>query len=364
MKERILTGGAALLLALAANGQGTSFLPGHLAVLRAGDGVLDLKLKQAPTFVDQFDLNTPSKAPSLSVRIPTNGPNCFFFNGHAASEGNLARSADEKLLAFGGYGGADLLQVNGTASRLEILQRGICTVDRSGNTRVLLYKTVVKEAKVNPRGVVTDGTNNFWGSGNANGTYFYNPSEGHEPVRFSAMPSSRAIKILNHALYATLNAADGELLDKPAGLYSFLPVSLPRREDTLIKLVVPAATDYAKVAGFDISPAGNIAYISDTAAGIQKYVNSGGSWKLAYNIPIPQSIPRDLNNAAGCFGLRVDFSGVAPVIFATTTEGYGGAVNSNRVVRIVDTNSSAAVTTLFQAGITNIALRGIDFTPD
>jgi hypothetical protein len=30
----------------------------------------------------------------------------------------------------------------------------------------------------------------------------------------------------------------------------------------------------------------------------------------------------------------------------------------------VDTNSSATVTTLFQAGSTNIALRGVDFTPN
>jgi hypothetical protein len=71
-----------------------------------------------------------------------------------------------------------------------------------------------------------------------------------------------------------------------------------------------------------------------------------------------------LNNAAGCFGLTVDFSGQSPIIYATTTEGYGGAVNSNRVVRIVDTNSSAMVTTLVQAGSTNIAFRGVDFTPN
>jgi len=38
-------------------------------------------------------------------------------------------------------------------------------------------------------------------------------------------------------------------------------------------------------------------------------------------------------------------------------------VNSNRLVRIVDTNSTALVTTLVQAGSTNVAFRGIDFTP-
>jgi hypothetical protein len=364
MNKAILTGTAALLLALAANAQGTHFLTGHLAVLRAGDGVIDLKLRQAPIFVDQFDPNIANAAPSLSIRISTNGPNSFFFNGHAASEGVLTRSADQKLLAFGGYGGVDLLQVNGTASRLDILRRGICTVDGSGAIHTFLYKSAVKDAKINPRGVVTDGTNNFWGCGNANGTYYYNPSEQHEPVRFVALPSSRAIKIINNNLYVSMNAADGNLIDKPEGVYSFLPVALPRQADAPISLVIAAAADYKKVAGFDISPEGNTAYMSDTAAGIQKYVKSEGTWKLAGNFSIPQNIPRDLNNSAGCFGLLVDFSGTAPVIYATTTEGYGGSVNSNRVVRIVDTNSSAVVTTLAQAGSTNIAFRGIDFTPN
>jgi hypothetical protein len=60
----------------------------------------------------------------------------------------------------------------------------------------------------------------------------------------------------------------------------------------------------------------------------------------------------------------VDFSGAAPVIYATTTEGYGGTVNSNRVVRIVDTNVTAVVTTVAQATGDNIAFRGVDFTPE
>jgi hypothetical protein len=104
--------------------------------------------------------------------------------------------------------------------------------------------------------------------------------------------------------------------------------------------------------------------MSDTVSGIQKYVKANGSWKLAYNFSMPQNIPKALNNAAGCFGLVADFSGPAPVIFATTTEGYDGCVNSNRVVRIVDTNAMAVVTTVVQAGSAKIAYRGIDFTPD
>ncbi len=361
MKKIILTGTAALVLVLSAGAQETHFLPGHLAVLRAGDGVFKLNLKQAPIFVDQFDPNTLNTAPSFTVRIPTNGPNSFFFNGHAGSEGVLTRSADQKLLAFAGYGGVDLLQVSGTASRLDI-QRGFVTVDRVGTIHPFLYKTDMTDAKVNPRGVVADGTNNFWGCGNADGTFYYNSTD-RQPIRFSLFPNSRAIKIIKNTLYASMNSADGYSIDRPAGVYKFLPTALPRETNTFADLVIPAAPAYKKVAGFDINPGGTIAYMTDTAAGIQKYVKSNDKWTFAYNFSIPQNIPKDLNTSAGCFGLVVDFSGSAPVIYATTTEGYGGSVNSNRVVRIVDTNSTAAVTTLAQAGSANIAFRGIEFTP-
>jgi len=364
MKKLVLSGAVALLsLTQAAKAQITHFIPGHLAVLRAGDGAVPLKLKQAPIFLEQFDENTLSATPSYSVRIPTNGPNSFFINGHAATEGTLTRSSDHKLLAFAGYGGVELLKMNGTASRLDI-QRGFCTVNSVGAVHTLLYKSELLTAKINPRGVATDGTSNFWACGNASGTFYYNSSDPHGPVRFTSFQNSRAIKIIGNALYASMNTSDANLDNESAGIYGFLPVALPRLADTQTHLVVPAAPNYRKVVGFEINTNGDVAYMSDTEAGIQKYVKSGDTWKFAYNFSIPQTIPKDLNNSAGCFGLVLDFSGPAPVIFATTTEGYDNSVNSNRVVRIVDTNSTAVVTTLAQAGSTNIAFRGIELTPE
>jgi len=362
MKRTILSFMTVLLLAVTVAAQETHFLPGHLAVLRAGDGVVDLKLKQAPLFVDQFDPATFNTAPSFSARIATNGPSSFFFNGHAATEGTLTRSADHKLLAFAGYGGVDLLQVDGTASRIGI-QHGICTVDAAGTVHSWLYNSDLTNTKMNPRGVATDGTNNFWGCGNAYGTFYFNPTSHEDPVRFQAMPNSRAIKIINNTLYATMNAADAEVSDQSAGIYRF-PQALPHQADTTINLAVPAAAEYGNVVSFDINSGGDTAYMADTTAGIQKYVKANGAWKLAYNFPIPQSIPAELNHGTGCFGLVVDFNASTPVIYATTTEGYGGSVNSNRVVRIVDTGAAATVATVAQSGSTNIVYRGIEFTPN
>jgi len=363
MKAAFLLGTAFLLLAQIVHGGEVKFLPHHLAVLRAGDGVMSLTLRQAPIFIEQFDQNIPAAPPDFSLPLPTNGPDSFFFNGHAATEGNLTRSADNKLLAFAGYGGVNLLQINGTASRVG-LQHGICTVNSLGTIHTLLYQTDDVHVKRNARGVVTDGSNDFWGCGNANGTFYYNPSHNRRPVRFSEFPNSRAIKIINNTLYVSMNAADSYASGETEGIYSFLPEALPRDANAPARLTVEAAPGYEKIVGFDINPAGNIAYMADTAAGIQKYLKSQTGWKFAYNFSIPQNIPKGLNNAAGCFGLAVDFSGSAPVIYATTTEGYGNSVNSNRVIRIVDTNSTAVVVTLVQANSTNIAFRGIDFTPD
>jgi len=142
-----------------------------------------------------------------------------------------------------------------------------------------------------------------------------------------------------------------------------VPVALPHASDTTLQPVVRAQEPYTKIAGFDLNPEGTIAYTADMAAGVQKYVKTGDLWKLAYNIVIPQNIAPDDNHASGCFGLTVDFSGKVPVIYATTTEGYNGCVNSNRVVQIVDTGATATVTTVAQAPGSQTAFRGIAFTP-
>ena len=113
-----------------------------------------------------------------------------------------------------------------------------------------------------------------------------------------------------------------------------------------------------------MNPDQTVAYLADASAGVQKYVKTGDTWKLAYNFTIPQNIPPKENHAAGCFGLAVDFRGPAPIVYATTTEGYGNTVNSNRVVRIVDTNANAPVTTIAQSGSTNMVYRGVEFTPE
>jgi hypothetical protein len=355
------------LAALTGRGQSTAFLPGHLAVLQAGDGALSLHLKQSPAYIDEFTPGAFNSTPLMSVAIPTNGADTIFFNGHASTEGMLNRSSDGKLLSFAGYGGVNLLQESGTPSTLDI-GRAFCTVDAAAKTHTIIYDQYSGAAKMNPRGVVTDGANHFWSCGNSGGTAYYDADNAKSLVIFSAVPDSRQVKIINGVLYTSLNGPDGVFLGVPSGIFSFVDeegnaTPLPQAVKTKLSEVVQSDSTYSKIAGFDMNPQGDIAYTADAEKGIQKYVKSNGQWKFVYNFSIRQNIPDDVNHEKGCFALTVDFSSTAPVIYATTTEGYDGCVNSNRVVQIVDTNSSAIVTTVAQSPSENIVYRGIAFTP-
>jgi hypothetical protein len=188
-------------------------------------------------------------------------------------------------------------------------------------------------------------------------------------VVFDAIQNSRAIRIIHDALYVTLNGPDAIAEDREPGIYSLQSASgsaatPPRGVDTRLKAELEVKEPYTKIAGFDMNDSRTIAYLADNSAGIQKYVKTNGAWKFAYNFSIPQNIPAADNHATGCFAVVADFSGPNPIIYATTTEGYGGSVNSNRVVQIVDTNATAIVTTIAQAPSSEIVYRGIDLTPE
>jgi hypothetical protein len=398
MKQHILTAGMVTLVAMGASAQ---FTPGKLAVLQEGDGGTargttspsDFGNKQNPVFIDQFDpnLSAGTNGPSFQVAIPTNGADALWVNGNAGTEGNLTRAADRSVLVFSGYSGDILSLTPGTAPSNLAYDRGICVIDTDGNNH-LAYRGGawygISTGKTNPRGVATDGTNQFWGCGNGYGSIYYNANTGADPIQFQNIALTSAVKIRNNAVYTTVVGKESVNL-YPAGIYSFVdfynnPVSYPNAASYL-QLVVPAAAPYTNCIGFDMDPSGTIAYMADTSLGIQKYVKSGGTWSLACNFYIPGYYDAvnfsrfQTNNTSGavqvgCFGLTVDWSGTNPVIFATTSDSGWNSSNpyyGNRVIRIDDTNSvtgGATVTnpvmTIAIAPVTNLVYKCLDFTPD
>ena len=395
MKQHLLFAGVVALGAMSASAQ---FSPGKLAVLQEGDGgfargstsASDFATKQNPVFIDQFDPGTfNSNGPSYQVAIPTNGANALWVNGNAGTEGNLTRAADRSVLAFTGYSG-NILSLPGTPSNVAY-DRGICVIDAAGNSS-LAYRGGawygISTGKTNPRGVATDGTNQFWGCGNGYGSLYYDANTAADPVQFQNITLTSAVKIRNNAVYTTVKNSESVNL-YPAGIYSFVdfygtPVPYPNAASYL-QLVVPAAAPYTTCIGFDIDPTGTIAYMADTTYGIQKYVNSGGSWSLACSFYIPgyydythfQNFQTNNTTGAvqvGCFGVTVDWSSDHPIIYATTTDSGWNSSNpyyGNRVIRIDDTNSVTSgatitntVTTIAIAAVTNLVYKCVDFTPD
>jgi hypothetical protein len=402
MKKSIIAVSLALLLAIGAQAQSTNivFVPGSIAVLRIGTGSgpqggtspYDFASKQNVVFIDEYtNLVGTNSAPAYTVAIPTNGNASLWFNGNAGTEGGMARSGDRSGLAFTGYHGDICSLSPGTAPSSLSYERGIGLVnafgnlvDASGNTNSLVYHGQAwygsVAGKTNPRGVVSDGTNEFYGCGSTYGTLQFDA--GSDGVyQFQSLSSTRAVKIVNNTLYTTINASDGAgQLGYPAGIYNFVdgdnnPVNLPPPGETVyMNLVVPAFGNFVNVEGFDISPQGNVAYIADNIYGVQKYVLTGGAWRFACNYSVASFNGTDTKDGlGGVLDLTVDYSGTNPVIYATTAESVGyklGNFNFNRIVKIVDTNTGITgltftnVTTIAQAGNTNVGLHSICFVPD
>ena len=406
--------GLAAMLHTKAQALPLQFMPGQLAVLQEGDGGTnrgpyapsDLNgSRQNQIFIDQFNPNgTNQTNATYQVAIPTNGPGAMLINGNAGTEGNLTLSGDKSALAFTAYQGDILSIATGlpTAPSNLNYDRGIGTVDAFGSY-VNIYRGGawygVATGKTNPRGVATDGAGQFWGCGNGYGSMYYNAGTGFDPIQFQNIALTSCAKVVNNALYATVKGSESVNL-YPAGVYSFVnffnaPAPYPNSA-SFLRLVIPATSPYTNCIGFDIDPTGTTAYVSDASFGIQKYVKSGLSWALAYNLAIPGyngknsgimtngviSNPEVTNVLVGSFSLTVDWSGANPVIYATTADGAGGNLvyYGNRVIRINDTNTITGgkviiattniLTTVVHPPVvnglqlTNIVYKSVTFTPD
>ncbi len=432
MNKLFLLTAASALMALAANAQTPAvFQPGQLAVIRFGDGATNRCLplgavtgitnysasdlwgsRQSQVFICQFDPNKSDQTnPAVLLACPTNGYNGIMVNGNAGTEGNLTLSDDRSLLTFAGYAGDILSVVTGgqTAPSNLSYDRGVATIDAFTN-----YTTVYRgtkwygtaTGKTNPRGVATDGAGHFWGCGNGYGSLYYDAAAaGSDPVQFQNIALTSCSKVINHVLYNTVKGAESVNL-YPAGIYTCVdffnnPAPLPASA-SFLHLYLAADSRYTNCIGFDINPQQTIAYIADDgsknatgAGGIQKYIRSGLSWKLAYNLAIPgyygltngiMTNSASTNTLVGCFSVTVDWSGANPVIYATTSDSGVSSSQTyygNRVIRINDTNTvqdgSAIIvttnmnilTTVAKPGYdvnggfqTNIVFKSVAFTPD
>lgn len=319
------------------------FYPGNLAVLRVGDGVQILTNSGNQIFVDQF---TPVGALVNTVAIPTNGPQSLLISGKASSEGFINLSSDKHLLTLVGYNINLAATTNSLSdSSSSMVPRAITTVDYLGDYSFITNTTTFFTTN-NIRSGITDGTNNFWAAGASSGTVYLGLNATSAVLQ---SVNTEVVGIFNGNLYYSSQKTP------LVGIYAFkgIPTTANADMDTFLPVSGPASpSPYT----FAISPDGNTVYVADDDSiakhgGIQKYVNISQAWSLVY------TLGTGTNSITGTRGLAVDFSGVQPIIYATTADpAY------NKLISIVDTGASSVATILATAG-TNQLFRGVQFIP-
>ena len=270
----------------------------------------------------------------------------------------LSRSPDGWFLTLMGYAtnlnyGAQL-----SAAASSVVPRAGGTVNGAGGF-VRNVTTTTKFSGSVTRGFVTDGANNFWGGGGNSGTVYFGFGSPAADVQ-TGTPNTRAMNIFNGNLYfGEANA------DPKAGLYRIS--GLPTGAAAADLIIERAATDASignppvgaanGIQDFAISADGAVIYIADDRSitngltgGIEKWVDGGGYYVFSYRL--------NTDLTKGLRSLAVDWSGANPVIYAITVS----ASNTNSLVKVTDTDSTAPFTTL-AVSAPNHLFRGVKFGP-
>lgn len=323
-------------LCLAAGGPvaADAFQNGNLVVLQLGDGAAPLNsaatavalLEYTTSGVLQQTLNLPSQTGTARLTQA----------GSSTSEGYISLSPDGTSLAVVGYDAvAGTVGIASTTASLR--NRVIDSISYSGDI-VRFAGSASLLSGQNVRSGVIAGSE-AWVVGSAAGTTLMT---GSTPGSiYSGIASQRVVNVANGNL--TFSTQSGTTT---RGIYQFS--GLPTATATPSQIITTDST--SAPVDFSFSPDATIAYIADERAsaggGVQKWVNSGGTWSLSYTL--------SAGSGRGARGLAVDFSGLNPTVFATTTQ--------NELIKIVDSGSSAAPTVLATAGA-NVAYRGLEFVP-
>ena len=323
------------------------FTAGNIAVLRAGDGAAALSGAATAVFIDEY---TPAGVPAQSIAIPAAaGATQLTLSGTATSEGGLMRSPNGAVLCFAGYkAAAGLGAVVATTAAANPRQVGI--VDLSG-TFTVAASTSTQFSASNIRSGATDGANNFWGGGNGTPAAI-------SGINYFGTASAAAQLLAGNLRWA--NIFNGDLYFSSGsttpgtGIHQFTGSPVAPAVSTPLT-VVAGQSPY----GFSINPAGTAMYVADDRAttsggGIQRWNKAAGVWSLAYTLGTTTGAA----STAGTRGLAVNWSGAAPVIYATTTE-----TTNNRLISVSD-SGAAPVTTLVASAGANKVFRGVAFAPE
>jgi len=310
------------------------FQQGDLVVLQVGDGSSALTSAATGVSLVEYDVAGHLRG-SLAIPNSTGSPTRLTQAGSSTSEGYLSLSADGAALSVVGYDAA--VGTAGIASTTAAAANRV--VDRISATGVI--SRAVSSASLfsgqNIRSGVISGSE-AWAVGSAGGVVSL--AGGSPGSIYTGLTTLRVANIINGNLMFSSQSGT-----TTRGVYEFN--GLPTSTSTPVQIL--AADSAAKPVDFAFSADATIAYVSDertTGGGVQKWTKSGGVWSLGYTL--------NAGTGRGARGLAVDFSGLNPTVFATTTQ--------NELIRLVD-NGSGAVPTVLATAAANVEWRGLDFAP-
>lgn len=320
------------------------FTPGNLALVHVGDGSVALGSFGAPISIEEY---TIAGVLSHTYALPTSGASAFTMTANATAEGSLTRSPDGSLLSFAGYNVALPFATSPAAAPAATAPRAVGTIDSSGTFSIPVSSTTAFSGN-GFRSSLTDNANNYWGIANGGGLFYFGNTASAATVAPNPANNRVMNTVNNNILWSTGSGT--------VGIYSVS--GFPTAAATTNAVIITAGSGTGTASPYDFALNANLtlAYVADdrsiaNGGGIQRWDFDGTTWTLTYTLGTGTA------STVGARGLAVDFTGVTPLIYATTAE-----TSNNRLILVADAGAASAATTLASAGA-NRAFRGLDFAP-
>ncbi len=315
---------------------------GRLVVLQAGNGSSPLVSTGNPVFLKEYLCSaTAQSVPTAIVALPATGLNRLVISGSAATEGLITRSADSTFIVIPGY---DTSATNTTAlpaSGSTGIKRVVDTVGLAGIGGRAVSTTAFSGKNI--RGAVKGAGNDYWAVGGGGGVQYLGHSNAAAALG-TTVTNIRALQASGGNLYFSSSTGSTPGITKITGM----PTVAAAGTGGLLF----STGSGSQPGDFAVNAGETIVYVADTrttaAGGIQKWVLSNGSWAWTDTLVV----------GAGARGLTVDWSGVYPVLYATTTD--------NRLVSLTDSNFATGYRNSYVTIATapsGTAFRGVAFTP-
>jgi len=334
---------AAMIFGTCFFASGAPFLPGSIVVSQVGaDGSqTPLAGTGTATFLKEFSV---TGTPIQSLALPTTASGsqlALTLSGSSTSEGFLTLSANGQYLTVGGYNALVGGTTSGTAGN-----RVAGRIDLLGNIDT---STNLQDSTGNIRSVVSSNGTDIWEGSSSGGVRYttFGTAAASTQINSAAPTNTRVVNIFNNQLY--MSSSSGTFLGVGT-VGSGLPTSSGQTPALLTGF--PTTGTHSSYDYFFKDA--NTLYVADdgnaaSGGGIQKWIQSAGTWSLAYTL---------LNDGTANTPLR-GLTGFVDALGNTVLYGVGGA----SLVTVTDTGVDNDVAVVLATAGTNTAFRGVELIP-